>query len=320
MSRVVDTDTVRPEERFDFWVEAILRTCFPLTLERRADTQAPFHGSVRQYCLGPLTISRVCSNPMSLRRTRGEIRSHDPGTMQVSLQVGGRGTYVQGNSVATATPGTLVVYDTARPFAIHSDAPTEVIVVETSKDSLGSSVDWARAHAGEALRDDVVAAVIAPFLTGVMAGLDAGVLTEHDAQLGECALNLLRTLCNAGAGSPPPVRQGAAALRSRIKVHIDEHLDDPALSTATIARAHFISTRYLQKLFKAEGLTVTGWIRERRMAGARRDLRDPARADESIMSIAARWGLTSSAHFSRTFRAQYGRTPSEVRAEALGST
>lgn len=59
MSRVVDTETVRPEDRFDFWVEAILRTCFPLTLERRVDPVRPFHGLVRQYFLGPLTISRV---------------------------------------------------------------------------------------------------------------------------------------------------------------------------------------------------------------------------------------------------------------------
>ena len=56
---------------------------------------------------------------------------------------------------------------------------------------------------------------------------------------------------------------------------------------------------------------VVTWFRERRLAGARRDLRDPARAEDSITSIAARWGLSNSAHFSRTFRVAYGRTPSE---------
>ena len=127
----------------------------------------------------------------------------------------------------------------------------------------------------------------------------------------------MRTLCATSEDAAPRVRHGASALRARVKVYIDEHLHDPALSPAVIAGAHCISTRYLQKLFKAEGLTVSGWIRERRLAGARRDLRDPARAEESITSIAARWGLSNSAHFSRTFRVAYGRTPSEVRADAL---
>ena len=75
-----------------------------------------------------------------------------------------------------------------------------------------------------------------------------------------------------------------------------------------------MSTRHLQKLFKADGLTVTDWIRERRLAGCRRDLRDPAHADETILTIATRWGLTNAAHFSRSFRALYGCTPSEFRA------
>ena len=319
MARVVDTETVRPEDRFDFWVEAILRTCFPLSVRRRDDARQPFAGSVQQYLLGPLTVSRVRCNAMTMRRTRGEVRSLDPGTIQLLLQVSGRGTYLQGDRAATVTPGTMVVYDTSRPFLIHSEAPTEVIVVETSQDMLGSSIDWVRSHCSEALHGALVGGVVAPFLTNLAGGLEAGIVTERDAGLGESTLHLMRTLCGGSSQEPRRLRHSASALRARIKVHIEEHLDDPTLSHATIAAAHYISPRYLQKLFQADGLTVSGFIRERRLAGARRDLRDPALADESITSIAARWGMSSSAHFSRTFRAAYGRTPSEVRAEGLGA-
>jgi hypothetical protein len=51
------------------------------------------------------------------------------------------------------------------------------------------------------------------------------------------------------------------ALILQIKAFIDARLDDPELTTATIAAAHYISPRYLQKLFEAEGSTVTDWIR-----------------------------------------------------------
>jgi AraC-like DNA-binding protein len=76
-----------------------------------------------------------------------------------------------------------------------------------------------------------------------------------------------------------------------------------------------VSTRYLHRLFADEGSTVSGWIRQRRLEGCRRDLADPSRCDETVTSIGSRWGLTSSAHLSRLFREAYGVSPTEYRAE-----
>jgi AraC-like DNA-binding protein len=74
-----------------------------------------------------------------------------------------------------------------------------------------------------------------------------------------------------------------------------------------------MSLRTLQTLFRAEGGTVTEWIRERRLAGARRDLRDPQRAEVPISQIAEAWGLPNPGHFSRMFRAEFGVSPREYR-------
>jgi hypothetical protein len=45
----------------------------------------------------------------------------------------------------------------------------------------------------------------------------------------------------------------------------------------------------------------------------RRDLLDPSLGDVPVSAIAARWGLTNAAHFSRAFRAAYGASPVEYR-------
>jgi AraC-like DNA-binding protein len=89
------------------------------------------------------------------------------------------------------------------------------------------------------------------------------------------------------------------------------------VTTATIAAAHYISPRYLQKLFEAEGSTVTDWIRRRRLDHCKRELLDPRNAGEPISRIAARWGLADSSHFSRLFRATYGMSPREFRSEKI---
>ncbi len=62
--------------------------------------------------------------------------------------------------------------------------------------------------------------------------------------------------------------------------------------------------------------TVAEWIRSRRLERCRRDLADPALDAEPVYAIAARWGLTSAAHFRPVFRAAYGLTPADYRRSA----
>ncbi|MFZ3555394.1 helix-turn-helix domain-containing protein [Streptomyces sp. BH055] len=86
---------------------------------------------------------------------------------------------------------------------------------------------------------------------------------------------------------------------------------------ARIRSTHGISRRYLFKLFAAEGLTVAGWIRTRRLERCARDLASSVAAQQPIGMIAARWGLLDGRHFSRVFKTAYGRTPRDFRRRAL---
>jgi AraC-like DNA-binding protein len=103
------------------------------------------------------------------------------------------------------------------------------------------------------------------------------------------------------------------ALLASVQTFIDQRLGDPELSPSAIATAHHISLRYLYKLFETEEMSVAGWIRQRRLERCQRDLLDPALVDWSVTAIAARWGLTDPAHFSRVFRDAYGLPPAEYR-------
>ena len=61
---------------------------------------------------------------------------------------------------------------------------------------------------------------------------------------------------------------------------------------------------------------MAGWIRGRRLERCRRDLADPALASRPVAAIAARWGFSSAADFSRAFRAVHGLPPAEYRMSA----
>jgi AraC-like DNA-binding protein len=98
-----------------------------------------------------------------------------------------------------------------------------------------------------------------------------------------------------------------------VRAFIEAGLADPGLTPAAVARAHHVSLRWLYRLFEEEPTSVAGLIRERRLERCRRDLLDPSLAGLPVSAVAARWGLTNAAHFSRAFRAAYGASPVEYR-------
>nr|WP_237528273.1 helix-turn-helix domain-containing protein [Streptomyces sp. SID337] len=114
-----------------------------------------------------------------------------------------------------------------------------------------------------------------------------------------------------------PAESRTRALLLQVQSHVRRHLRDPGLNPDSIAAAHHISTRYLHRLFQEQGVTVSAWIRQLRLERCRRALANPALAAVPVGAIAARWGFTRPAVFTRAFRAAYGLTPSEVRARAL---
>lgn len=141
------------------------------------------------------------------------------------------------------------------------------------------------------------------------------------ARLGTVVLDLLSStvaeMLNQTTTVEPDVRR--RALLTRVHAFIEARLGDPSLSPATIAAGHHISLRYLHKLFEAEGSTVAGWIRTRRLERCRTVLLDPDSARRPVAAIATAHGFTSASHFSRVFRDQYGLPPAEFRIVYAGT-
>jgi AraC-like DNA-binding protein len=110
--------------------------------------------------------------------------------------------------------------------------------------------------------------------------------------------------------------RGARAARLReIKTEVERNLDREGLSVAAIAAKHRLPVRYVQRLFQAEGVTFTEFVRERRLARAHRMLSDARLAARPIGVIAYEAGFANQAYFNRAFRSRYGAAPSDIRAQ-----
>jgi transcriptional regulator GlxA family with amidase domain len=111
---------------------------------------------------------------------------------------------------------------------------------------------------------------------------------------------------------------GASSVReahlTRIESFVRRHIDDPALDPETIARACGMSTRYLHELFRDTNQTLGSWVREQRLEACAEALRDSGN-HQSLAEIAYAQGFSDQAQFSRSFRARYGASPREYRAQ-----
>lgn len=113
-------------------------------------------------------------------------------------------------------------------------------------------------------------------------------------------------------------RRGVGAARLEIaKREIAKRLRDPAFGIATLARGQGVTPRHLQRLFEGEGLSFSEFLRDSRLDLALTRLSHGDRIGESISSIAFDCGFSDLSYFNRSFRRRFGRTPSDVRAEAM---
>jgi len=309
MAVTVDTRAVASRERLAYWAEAQARMFFPLDV--RAPSAPAFHGRAWDHELGPIRVRRVVADGHRVRRTRRAIAADDPEQFEISLILAGSQRLAQADRVAVLGPGDLVCMDSSRPYAVSSPEPFEMLVFAVPKVLLRPHVDAVGDRTASAIRaGEGLTSLVAPFLRSVGDGLLDGRVREEDADLGESVVDLARGLLAGRTRTPRP------DLLGEIKASIERRLHEPDLGPATLAAAHFISTRYLHRLFEGEGVTVSEWIRARRLERCRRDLEDPALAGETVLAIAGRWGLRNPGHFSRLFQAAYGVTPSAVRGRA----
>jgi len=89
------------------------------------------------------------------------------------------------------------------------------------------------------------------------------------------------------------------------------------VSLAEIAARHRLSTRYVGMLFESEGTSMTEFVREERLKRARSMLLSPRFAGRRIAEIAFEVGFNDVSYFNRSFRRQFGQSPSEVREMGL---
>jgi AraC-like DNA-binding protein len=317
MTVVVRAEDEPPRSRLEYFRHAMGNAIVPF--DSRIDAGPDFRAQLLTAPVGTMQVTRVTAPPMRGFRTRKLIRASERELFKIDVVLRGRTVFAQGDREAALEPGDFTLLDLSRPAQLADrDDEHDVLAVMFPREALAlPRNELERLTAVPISGRDGLGAPISALARHMAVHLDNYGPTEGarlamaltDMLVVALAERLDRTTSIAAATQ-------RRALLTRVQTFIDQRLGDPELSPTAIAAANHVSVRYLYKLFETQHMTVAGWVRQRRLERCRRDLRDPALSHWSVSAIAARWGMTDPAHFSRVFRAAYGMPPAEYRLAA----
>jgi AraC-like DNA-binding protein len=320
MTLLIDTGVVEAQHRVEFWADASCHAYHPLQI--RADGRERFHA--RMWCdtLAAMGMFRVAASANTMTRSRRDIAAGNDETLHFSIVLRGQLHKAQQGRSSVLGPGDMAVYDTAQPVVLHADEDFDVLTLKLPRAILGRDLNakLSRLTAVRIPGQTGLPRLAARFFCGTAAGLADGSIAHEDADLAERVIDLVRRLYLDLDASPASHPRSRRDLFLQARAYIQAHLGDPGLNPEQVARACFVSTRYLHRVFAGEGHTVAEWIRSERLQHCRRDLLDPALAHHAISSIATRWGLPSASHFSRLFHRAYGESPRDFRQRTARAT
>jgi AraC-like DNA-binding protein len=267
----------------------------------------------------PMSVTRYKTrSPFSFHRSWEHIRSNKVGTWSVVFVRRGTLELVRSVGDCVVRSGEGAFLDTNVPFKAMSrgdkDEPFESLQATVPQHLFISHLSGADTIAHSFSLDSRRGDTVLRLLDVLTNNGDA--LSKQAAET--LAIAWLEALADC-AGSrevAEPRRHRLIDLRMKdVEEYIRRNLGDAELSHEKVAESCGISPRYLCYILKANNTTFAGYVWKHRLPLARDWLVAPATREYPIQEIAFMTGFKSAAHFSRMFKAHYGCTPCEFRAE-----
>lgn len=306
---ISDVTAVRPSDGFDHWHQVTCRD-FSRTECRRAPQAFRARVAIRRF--GPLAVNDIWSTTsqderIHVTRSPQDIRKDPRDYFMLWLSLGGETILSQCGREAPLHPGDMVLHDQSQPFALEFGPRARAMMVSIPRPLLTARLADAATLAARAIPRTSKLGALCGTLMRQMTDIDQ-VSDRVVGRLSQSALDMFVATLEGELIVEPP--HGDPRLE-RAKTFIRAHLHDPDLDLETIAKAQNMAPRTLNRLFAAEATTPIRWLWQQRLALSYRALSEGQ--VRQVTDAALDYGFSDLSHFSRVFKAAFGKTPHEVK-------
>jgi len=260
---------------------------------------------------GGVRLIELSGDPFVGERGSVDISCDGDDYVGVLLQRSGSTVCEVGDRQKLIRPGDVCVWLSGRPARFEMPTRFQKLCLIIPVSRFESVLHHATSYEGLHLpADHRFAALLSAYLTA----LAKEVVDQPDCGASDIVDVTLELLGAAFRAYRSPSDQSPRnRLTDRILRYIEARLEDTSLTPQAVAEDNGISLRYLYLLFNERGMTVAGWIRQRRLERSRAELAN-GRSARTVAEIAYHWGFSDSAHFSRLFKSAFGVSPSAYKA------
>jgi len=304
------TLALRPRDQLEAW-----REWYSSVFEVAPKDPAAhgFPGETRLWNLGRFLMSRTIAPPGRVARTSNNLRRDPTDHWVISYCVRG-GFLSKAADTEVEVPARVPFLWSLRQELSYERTHVDWVQFFLARDAFPDIAPLLDAACGSVL-DTPLGHLLGDYMIALESRLPD--VTETDFSGAAKALGAIV----AAAAAPSAERTAVAkpqidlSRKERVRQAVRRHLRTPTLEPKTLSRLVGMSRSNLYRLLENEG-GVARYIQHQRLLEAQALLSDPAMA-QSISAIAEDLCFADASSFSRTFKREFGYSPSEARSIAL---
>jgi AraC-like DNA-binding protein len=304
------TQTFRPRDQAEAWQEWFQPVLDVVPTNPNGYT---FPAEIHLWQLGGLAMSRTSAPPVTVTRTKGHLR-HDPvDHWIISYCTRGAHSAITAGASLEVPAKVPLLWSLGQQF-LHERTHVDRVHIYMPRDAFRDIAPLLDAALGSTL-DTALGHLLGDYLIALERCLPS--LTAADLPRLSTAVGTMVAAAVAPSVERVSVARGQIDLgrKERVRQAVRRHLRTPTLTPATLSRVVGMSRSNLYRLFEDTG-GVARYIQRERLLEAHAALSDPANT-KPITVIAEDLCFADASSFSRTFKREFGHSPSEVRAAAL---
>lgn len=280
-------------------------------------------GRIQKSQIGDMVMLRSTMRDGRVTAARSDrlIRRSSTDDFLLGMVVKGKPLLRQGGREAQLSAGEMILIDSKRRYELEIIDELDLICLKIARRSVETRIMDHGRYLGLALKTEhglgYVAGKMLEACIATAPYLDASDGRRFESSFIDIMGSAFR--CQIDNYTDPNVGH-AYRIFNRVREYIEDHLDDPALGPSMISQNVGLSERYLRKMFAIRNSTLMGWIRTRRLQKCHQAISSGVGDYASLAEIAYAHGFNDISNFNRSFKNEFGVTPSEVRqsSRAIG--
>jgi len=310
MKTAFSTNSVHARDRLAYWRDEACKSYVPH--EFSTPVGRKFNGKISVGTLGNVGLAAFEADECHVSRTPRALASADDDEVLLCRLTAGRMTAHQDGRDVVATPGDVYLLDPRRPFTLEVGGASSLVLKVPRVEMEARLGDLAAFTALALPRGQATSALASDFLSMAVERAD-DIDPSVGLSIAQQILDLVAIAFGAKVGAAAKLSSPRLATLTRLKSVIEARACDPELRLTDIAAATGISVRYANALLAQENTSLERFIMLRRLQHCRQALEDPSHLGRTVGDIAYSCGFADLSHFSRRYKAQFGRSPGESR-------